>query len=119
MRMSESIASLAGSLVAFQSKAKNPPKDKTADMDKYKYTYAALPDIIDQNRDLLAAHGLAVVQSVGSENGLVEVTTAIMHESGEWIESAPFRLPAGSTPQNAGGAVTYARRYSLTGKSVV
>lgn len=114
MNTSESIGEISQALVMFQAKAQNPAKLHTADTGKFSYNYAALPDIIEQLRPLLAEHGLAVLQNVGSENGVVTVKTLLVHKTGEWMESDAFGLPAGSTPQNAGGAVTYGRRYSLT-----
>lgn len=114
MNSSESITKLAMAFVKFQAASENPPKLHTADTGKFSYDYAALPDILDMLRPQLKAHGLAVLQNAGSDGQYAYATTMLVHESGEWLESDPLRLPAGSTPQHAGGAVTYARRYSLT-----
>jgi hypothetical protein len=47
------------------------------------------------------------------DGNCITLTTRLVHESGEWIETN-FSLPAGKMdPQAAGSAITYARRYSL------
>lgn len=114
MRWSDDRTNIATALAAFAEAVTNPAKAATAKVGQYSYTYATLPDILDHIRPHLAAAHLAVLQSVGGEEGLITVTTTVVHVSGEWCESDALALPAGSTPQTAGGAITYARRYSLT-----
>jgi len=106
-------AELYAALAAAQAQLVNPPKDRTAKLGAYSYTYADLPTILDAVRPVLAEHHLAVVQSVSAMDGQVGVRTIVIHSSGESIESETLWLPAGDTPQQAGSAVTYARRYSL------
>ena len=51
----------------------------------------------------------------GGDGQQITITTILMHESGEWMESEPFTLKATKIdPQGAGSAVTYGRRYSLS-----
>lgn len=114
MRSSELTMEISGALVAFQSEVTNPPKSSVAKMGSYSYSYAAFPDIVDQMRPLLAKHKLAVLQTVGSDGNHVTVATRIVHESGQWFETEHVGLPAGAKPQDAGSAITYARRYSYT-----
>lgn len=108
-------AELYAAFATAQAQFINPPKTKTAKVGSYSYTYADLPEILDAVRPVLAEHGLAVLQSVASMDGMVGVKTILVHRSGESTESAVLWLPAGDTPQQAGSAVTYARRYSLCG----
>lgn len=75
-----------------------------------RYTYADLSDVLNEARPKLREQGLALSQVATAEHG---VTTTLFHESGQWIMFAPLKLiPAGSTPQHVGSAITYARRYS-------
>ena len=69
--------------------------------------------MIETARPILAAHGLAIVQTVNTDAGNVEVSTTLIHESGEAIEFPALTMPAGSTPQALGSLITYLRRYSL------
>jgi ERF superfamily protein len=112
-------ADMHADLVKAQQAFVMPQKTKTAKVKmkaggEYSYKYADLSDVIDSIRAILAENGFAFVQSVSSENGLVGVQTRLLHRSGESIEGAVLFLPAGNTPQEAGAAITYARRYSLT-----
>ena len=87
---------------------------KGADNPFFKSKYANLESVIEAAHDALSANGLAVMQGPGPMDGsCITLTTRLVHESGEWIET-DFSLPAGKMdPQAAGSAITYARRYSL------
>ena len=65
-------------------------------------------------RPILAKHGLAFAQSAVSDNGKIGVETRIYHTAGHVEYFGALYLPAGTDAKTAGGAVTYARRYSLT-----
>lgn len=101
-------------LVAALAELQNPATDSRADVrtekGSFSYTYASLPAILNLVRPILAKHGFAIVQSVGAKDGKVGVQTRIIPAgvTSEWLW-----LPAGNTPQMAGSAITYARRYSL------
>jgi hypothetical protein len=101
-------------LVDALAELQNPLTDSRADIrtDKgsFSYNYASLPAIMNLVRPVLAKHGFAIVQSVSSREGQVGVQTRILPAG---IESEWLFLPAGPTPQTAGSAITYARRYSL------
>jgi hypothetical protein len=110
---SESITNLAKSLTAFQKCVKNPAN--TADNPFYKSKYAPLSDILNLVRPLLSDCGLSVLQSPGGNGDSISVTTLLLHDSGEWIESDPVVTKAEkTTAQGAGSAITYLRRYSLS-----
>lgn len=113
MNRSESIATLAKALALFQSKIKNPAN--TADNPFFKSKYAPLNDILNLVRPLLSECGLTVIQSPGGDGERISVTTLLLHESGEWIESDPVVTKAEKiNAQGAGSAITYLRRYSLS-----
>ena len=113
MNKSESIQKIATALAKFQGEMKNPPKN--ADNPFFKSKYCALDTIIDTIRPVMAKHGLSFIQSCSAVGAEVAVTTLVMHESGEWIESDPMTVHATKLdPQGAGSAITYNRRYSLS-----
>jgi hypothetical protein len=112
MKRSESISSLAKSLAVFNSKVSKVSKD--ANNPFFKNKYATLDNIIDEVRPLLTENGLTLMQFPSGDGNLVSVTTYLMHESGEWIESDPLVMkPVKNDPQAIGSCITYARRYSL------
>ena len=110
--MDEARAAWADAFTKAQAQLVNPPKKRTVNTGKFSYSYAELPDIIDSVRQVLAEHGLSFAQSVEGA-GSYGVTTRIYHRVGHCEEFGPLLLPAGSTAQEAGSAITYARRYAL------
>ena len=113
MRKSESIKNIALALSKFQSEVENPKN--TADNPYYKSKYAPLQDVLNIVRPLLSKHGLSIVQSPSGDGERISIHTMLIHESGEWIEFDPLVLKAEKiTPQGAGSAITYGRRYSLS-----
>lgn len=113
MQKSESIKNLAVALSKFQSEVENPKN--TADNPFYKSKYAPLQDVLNTVRPLLSKHGLSVIQSPAGDGESVSIMTMLLHESGEWIEFDPIVLKAEKmTPQGAGSAITYGRRYALS-----
>jgi len=110
---SESIQNLAKALVGFQSEVKNPAN--TANNPFFKSKYAPLPEILNDVRPLLSKHGLSLLQAPSGDGDKIVITTLLMHESGEWIETCPLILKADkATAQGAGSAITYGRRYALS-----
>lgn len=113
MRHSDELKNLAKSLAKFQANIKDPARNN--DNLYFKSKYVALDGLLDAVRPVLSANGLSFIQSPVSNGQDMGVTTLLMHESGEWIESDPFMLHAiKNDPQSGGSAITYARRYSLS-----
>jgi hypothetical protein len=119
MRSSDSIANLAAALVTAQGELKAVHKDR--ENSHFRNKYATLDAIIDAVRPALAKHGLAVVSGATrplcSDAGTLlgfEVSSTLLHSSGEWLESAAIMPLAKHDPQGAGSAMTYGRRYSLS-----
>ncbi|MGG1571621.1 ERF family protein [Fictibacillus sp. NRS-1165] len=120
MNRSETIGEIAKALAKFQGEVKNPKR--TNKNDYYNSSYAPLDEVINTGKLPLSKYGLSYVQSPKHEDGYVSLTTLLMHESGEWLESEPLRLPAWKDKKNGdkelnaqtvGIGVTYGRRYQL------
>lgn len=120
MNKSESLTKLAGALAKFQGEVDNPKN--TATNPQFRSKYAPLDVVINTVKPVLAKYGLSFSQSTGSEGENIIITTMLLHESGEWIETDPLVLPAYQTKsggakefnaQGAGSGISYGRRYSL------
>ncbi len=107
MKTSESVSSIAKALVAFGKAMPKVPKDKTNP--HFKNKYATLSIMIEKATPHLTANGLVIVQQIDG----ADLTTTLMHESGEFI-TATATMPCAqpSNPQAMGSAITYARRYA-------
>jgi len=117
MQTSESIDQLAVSLVNFTEQVKNPLADQTAKVKhrnggEHTINYPDFSAVVESNRPLLAQFDLAVVQTMLVQGDMVGAATMIIHGSGQWVLLDPFYVPAGETPQDFGGAISYSRRYS-------
>jgi len=113
MKQSESLIDLASALSLAQAEMGGAVKDSNNPF--FKSSYADLTSVIKALKEPFANHGLSYVQlPVTSEGGKgVGVSTMLMHNSGQWIQSE-YLLPMDKiTPQGAGSAITYARRYAL------
>jgi hypothetical protein len=113
MIKSESIKLLAQALSKFQSEITNPKNSAVNPF--FKSKYAPLSDVLTLIRPTLSKYGLSIVQPVFGDTNNISVTTILMHESGEFIESEPLVFKTEkATPQGAGSSITYARRYSIS-----
>lgn len=110
MRSSENLNELATALAKAQGKMSNATLNKQNT--HFKNKYADLAAIRDAVTLPLASEGIAVMQTIGSDEGGSFLTTRMIHTSGQWVESV-HPLPASAKPQEFGSALTYARRYSL------
>lgn len=113
MTTSEQINELAVALAKAQAAMKNATLNKVNP--HFKSKYADLAGIRDAVVPVLAAHGIAVVQTLdaASEGVAYCVLTRLIHSSGQWIESL-CPIPSVPDMQKMGSAITYARRYSLS-----
>jgi hypothetical protein len=110
---SETIDELASAWVQAAGEMTDLVKDRKVSTGKYAYTYADLASVLGMARPVLARHGLMLTQAAATEGNDAVVTTTILHRSGQWVTTPPVRLAAGTTPQQTGSAITYARRYSV------
>jgi len=112
MNKSESIVKITAALSKFQAEVKNPPNSSNNPF--FKSKYAPLDVVINTAKDVLGKYGLSYIQMPGGDGASVSCVTILMCE-GEWIESDILILKADKvTPQGAGSAITYARRYQLS-----
>jgi hypothetical protein len=112
MKTSETINKITPALLKAQREMTFAVKDSKNP--HFKSTYADLSSVIDACKPALNEAGIVFMQMPSpSEHGSISLTTRLIHESGEWIEStATCPLPK-NDPQGYGSALTYLRRYSL------
>lgn len=108
MIKSESIQALAKALVTFHVKVDKVNKDSNNPF--FKSKYASLSNILDVIDTPLNECGLSILQMPSGEH---ELTTILLHESGEYIGDTYRMTPTKNDPQGLGSAITYQRRYAL------
>jgi hypothetical protein len=109
------ISNLAAALALAQGQIKSASKDATNP--HFKNRYASLASVWDACRSALAANKLSLSQhpSADVQRKEVSVTTILLHASGEYLQSTLAAPLTQMTPQAIGSAITYARRYALSG----
>jgi hypothetical protein len=121
---STSVGALAAALAKAQAAIANPEKSLTATIvspfpreGSRSFRYAPLSSGLDLVRKCLGQHEIATIQAtaIDRENGLIRLTTTLVHASGEWVSSDWPVCPVSETaaPHRLGAALTYARRYAL------
>lgn len=111
METSENIAELATALAKAQGVMGGALKDSANPF--FKSKYADLESVWSACRKALSDNGLAVIQSNSGIEGGIQVTTMLVHSSGQWVRDAMPLFPKDNSPQGAGSAITYGRRYAL------
>src|SRR6202140_3073753 len=122
-RSSESVAAIATALAKAQTELSNPDKAMVGTVysvrsdTPHSFRYASLSSGLDIIRKTLGGQQIAIAQTtdIDRANGMVNLTTTLLHTSREWISSGwpVFRLSETSAPRRMGAALTYARRYAL------
>ncbi len=114
MRTSDSITAIAAAIVSAQAVMPHVPKETMGQVGNQKRRYADLATVAETARPVLAKAKLGYIQGCSDgADSYVTVTTRLVHESGEWIESS-LSMPTGNgSAQAVGSAISYARRYSL------
>src|SRR5258708_6826856 len=122
-RSSDSVAAIATALAKAQTELSNPEKAMvgmvySARSDSpQSFRYASLSSGLDIIRKALGGQQIAIAQTtdIDRANGMVNLTTTLLHTSGEWISSdwPVCQLSETSAPRRMGAALTYARRYAL------
>ena len=123
-RSSHSIGALAAALAKAQAEIQNPEKSLTATIVSpfpregvRSFRYAPLAPGLDLVRKCLGQHEIATVQTtaIDQDNGLIKLTTTLVHASGEWVSSdwPVCAVSETAAPHRLGAALTYARRYAL------
>src|ERR1700732_3618305 len=122
-RSSETVAAIATALAKAQTELSNPEKamigtfyNNRSDSPQ-SFRYASLSSGLDIIRKTLGGQQIAIAQTtdIDRTNGMVNLTTVLLHTSGEWISSdwPVCQLSETSAPRRMGAALTYARRYAL------
>jgi len=91
-------------------------KKSEADTGKYKYRYADMTTIWNAIREELKRQKLTIVQTPTAAHGSMLgdfLTTAIYHESGEWLSDTMRLITNRDDPQGLGAAITYMKRYMI------
>lgn len=82
---------------------------------RIKYSYADLADVLESIKPL-AKHGLSITQVTGFRDGVFGLITTLGHSGGGVVESfQPLPNPTTMDPQAYGSALTYSRRYTVSG----
>ena len=113
-KRSEDIGEIATAFVACQAELEAVPK--TAENPFFHSKYADLATVVGATRPILAKHGLAVTQTFqpSESDGVLHIETTLVHRSGQFWSSLltmPLDKP---TPQGAGSAMSYGRRYAYS-----
>lgn len=95
----------------FQSKVKDPKKDKKNP--HFKSDYVSLDSLLNSTRTLLNEHGLSLVQKVTATDGVLGVETIIAGHGGEY-SSGVLSVALPTDIQKVGSCITYMRRYQLS-----
>jgi hypothetical protein len=102
---------IAKALIA--AKQNFPPIYKNAINPHFKNKYATLDAILESIDKPLGDAGIVLVQPTVVRDGILFLSTQLIHaESGEAIESELI-IPPQSDPQKLGSALTYYRRFSI------
>lgn len=107
-----SLAKLATALAKAQAIMHGAKKD--ANNPHLESKYADLASCWDACREPLTSNGLSIAQLLEGEAPTVTVRTILLHESGEYIESAISATAKDTNPQTIGSIQTYLRRYGLS-----
>lgn len=112
IRTSDALDKFAPAFRAAQGDMTGVHKDRVNP--HFKNRYATFESVCDTIRPVLGTHGLSWSQHPGPfDEGCIAITTRIMHDSGQWLEST-FQMPvAKQDPQGTGSAISYALRYTL------
>jgi hypothetical protein len=81
----------------------------------FKSKYASLAEVIDTIKMILAKNDLAVLQEPECRDGQHVLVTLVLHKSGQFFEYEMKLNPKSDDPQGLGSAITYGKRYTLTG----
>ncbi len=113
MQTSEQIDLLAPALLAAQRAI--TAAAKSAENEEFGRRYADLPAVIEAVKGPLNDAGITYVQgSMDAGPGVVCITTRLIHQSGQWIQSAVALPLFQQDPQGGMSAITYARRAGLS-----
>lgn len=106
---SEQVDQLIQALCSFQKEFEDV--EKTGNNPFYKSTYVTKTALVTATRELLAKHGLVILQGMFGKD---KVSTRIYHVSGQWIQTSLFQFPlTKQDPHAIASATTYFLRQEL------
>lgn len=110
MNTSEKTDLIIPAFIKFQAAVKPIKRDKEVKVNKFSFKYAPLDTIMETIVPVLQSHGLAIMQSVDMDF----LSTRLVHDSGQWLESCTFLNREHANMQGFGGEITYKRRYAMS-----
>ena len=117
MNLENANAALFAAIAQAQGEVENATKSATNS--HFKNRYADLAEVLNTVRPVFARHGLAIIQSVSSDQQLVTVATTIAHKEGGFVTSSMSCTSPTSKIQDLGSMVTYLRRYSVAAMTCI
>jgi ERF superfamily len=112
MKTSEQIIEIAQAMNHVQRQMKPAIKDSTNP--HFKSKYSDLSSVMEAIREPLGSQGLSIWQDATLDEQGVNITTRIVHISGQWVEFGPLTIPLGKKDAHAvGSACSYGKRYAL------
>lgn len=100
-----------------QANIKQPKKDKQGAQFRngQSYKYADLNSVISEIQEASKGHDIAYIQQPVMDGGKAGVDNYLLNSKGAIMDFGTYLLDVGGArPQDAGGAMTYARRYSIS-----
>jgi ERF superfamily len=111
IEMSDDITALASALPDAQHEFERVGKD--AANPHFNSRYASLAEIAAAVLPALNKAGITVLQPVTVSEDAVQVTTILLHKSGQWLRATHTVPVTKKDAQGVGSALTYARRQAL------
>jgi hypothetical protein len=112
IQTSDNVDKLFAAIHAAQGAMRGATKDSKNPA--FKSSYASLESVIDTARPALQSANLAFTQAPGAlVDGAIEITTMLMHTSGQWLRSTLHVPLSKRDPQGVGSAITYGCRSAL------
>ncbi len=110
------INEISAALAKAQGEFPAIPKNKRVRIPgRGEYNYADLSQILDLTRPALNKHGISISQTIDETiEGKPACVSKAIHSSGQMITASCPILLDNKNMQSVGGAITYARRYSLS-----
>lgn len=117
MKTSDSIANIAPAIIKAHGEMKDVKRNSVASFEtskggRFENAYADLEAVTKTIRPVLTKNGLALIQSPCTKEGMVGVSSRLVHESGEWMEDEFYIGSLPPDPKQVGAAITYMRRYA-------
>jgi ERF superfamily len=112
MKTSNEIIEISKAMNLAQREMKPASKDSTNP--HFRSKYSDLASVMESIREPIGNNGLSVWQDATLDEIGVNITTRIVHVSGQWVEFGPLTIPIGKRDAHSvGSACSYGKRYAL------